>query len=57
MKSFFAFPRSNHAEGVYIIKPQAKYTPTRDDIQGRLAAPDDIRRTLCVDDMPSLRLG
>ena len=35
----------------YITKPQAKYTLTRDEIQGRLAALDDIRRTLCVDDM------
>ena len=28
-----------------------------DEIQGRLAALDDIRRTSCVDDIPSLRLG
>ena len=28
-----------------------------DEIQGRLAALDDIHRTLCGDDMPSLRLG
>ena len=33
------------------------YTLARDEIQGRLAALDDIRRTSCVDDMPSLRLG
>ena len=32
-----------------------KYTLARDDIQGRLAALDDMRRTSCVDDMPSLR--
>ena len=63
----------NHAEGVdiinsegiayhqhevlYIIKPQERCTLARDDIQERLAALDDIRRTLCGDDMPSLRLG
>ena len=28
-----------------------------DEIQRRLAAFDDVLRTLCVDDMPSLRLG
>jgi len=44
-------------EVLYIIKPQVRYTLTRDDIQGRLAALDDIRRTLRGDDMPSLRLG
>ena len=63
----------NHAEGVYIInsegivyhqcealhiiKPQARYTLARDEIQGRLAALDDIHRTLCGDAIPSLRLG
>ena len=41
----------------YIIKPQGKYTLARDEIQGRRAALDDIRRTSRVDDMPSLRLG
>jgi len=44
-------------EVLYIIKPQAKCTLARDEIQGRLAALDDIHRTLCGDDMPSLRLG
>ena len=34
-----------------------KYTLARDEIQGRLAALDDIRRTSCVNDIPSLRLG
>ena len=29
----------------------------RDEIQGLLAALDDIRRTSCVNDIPSLRLG
>ena len=28
-----------------------------DEIQGRQAALDDIRRTSCVNDMPRLRLG
>ena len=28
-----------------------------DEIQGRQAALDDIRRTPCANDMPSLRLG
>ena len=32
-------------------------TLKRDEIQGRFAALDDIHRTSCVDDMPSLRLG
>jgi hypothetical protein len=32
-----------------------KYTLARDEIQPRGA--DDIHRTLCGDDMPSLRLG
>jgi len=43
-------------EVLYIIKPQ-KCTLTRDEIQGRRAALDDMHRTLCGDDMPSLRLG
>ena len=34
-----------------------EYTPARDEMQGRLAALDDMHRTLCGDDMPSLRLG
>ena len=44
--------------------PKAKYhqaagrcTLARDEIQGRRAALDDMHRTLCGDDMPSLRLG
>ena len=44
-------------EVLYIIKPQARCTLARDEIQGRLAALDDIHRTLCGDDIPSLRLG
>jgi len=32
-------------------------TLARDEIQGRQAALDDIRRTSCANDMPSLRLG
>ena len=32
-----------------------KYTLSRDEIQGRLAALDDMRRTSCVNDIPSLR--
>ena len=45
-------------EVLYIIKPQERYSPKgADEIQGRLAALDDIHRTLCGDDMPSLRLG
>ena len=42
-----AYPRPHHAEGVYIIKPQGNARYPR----------DDIRRTSCGDDMPSLRLG
>ena len=34
-----------------------RYTLARDEMQGRLAALDDMHRTLCGDDMPSLRLG
>jgi len=34
-----------------------KCTLSRDEIQGRLAALDDMHRTLCGDDIPSLRLG
>ena len=34
-----------------------KCTLTRDEIQGRLADLDDMHRTSCGDDMPSLRLG
>ena len=48
---------SSKRYALYIIKPQERYTLARDDIQGRLAALDDIRRTLRGDDMPSLRLG
>jgi len=44
-------------EVLYIIKPQARCTLARDEIQGRLAALDDMRRTSYVNDMPSLRLG
>jgi len=42
---------------LYIIKPQEEYTLARDEMQGRRAALDDIRRTPCVNDIPSLRLG
>ena len=42
---------------LYIIKPQGECTLTRDEIQGRLADLDDMHRTLCGDDIPSLRLG
>ena len=61
----------NHAEGVYIIrslpavyhqtegldiiKPQGDARYPRDEIQGRLAALDDMHRTSRGDDMPSLR--
>jgi len=34
-----------------------KYTLTRDEIQGRLFALDDIHHASRGDDMPSLRLG
>ena len=44
--------------GLHIIKPQGKYTLKRDDIQGAALPPlDDMHRTLCGDDIPSLRLG
>ena len=45
----------NQGSAVYIIKPQARCTLARDEIQGRLAALDEIRRPSCVDDMPNLR--
>ena len=32
----------NHAIGVYIIKPQGRCTLAHDEMQGRLAALDDI---------------
>ena len=35
--------------GEYLIKLQARCTLTRDEIQGRLAALDDMHRTLCGD--------
>ena len=47
----------HQCKALYLIKPQKKCTLARDDMQGRLAALDDIHRTLCGDDMPSLRLG
>ncbi|MBE6630611.1 MAG: hypothetical protein E7624_07170 [Ruminococcaceae bacterium] len=47
----------HQCEALHIIKPQGKCTLTRDEIQGRRAALDDIRRTSRGDDMPSLRLG
>jgi len=47
----------HQCEALYIIKSQERCTLARDDIQGRLAALDDIRRTLRGDDMPSLQLG
>jgi len=42
-----------------VVSHQAagKYTLTRDDMQGRRAALDDMHRTSRGDDMPSLRLG
>ena len=43
-------------EVLYLIKPQEKYTLTRDEIQRRLAAFDDIQPQ-GADDIPSLRLG
>jgi len=42
---------------LYIIKPQARCTLMRDEIQGRLAALDDMHHASRGDDMPSLRLG
>ena len=39
----------------HIIKPQERYTLTRDEIQPEGA--DDMHRTSRGDDMPSLRLG
>ena len=44
-------------EVLYIIKPQEKCTLARDEIQGRLAALDDIHHASRGDDIPSLRLG
>ena len=44
----------HQCEALYIIKPQGKCTLTRDEIQGRRAALDDMHRTSCDDDMPSL---
>ena len=44
----------HQCEALYIIKPQGKCTLARDEIQGRLAALDDIHRTSRGDDMPSL---
>jgi len=60
-----AFSLPNLAEGVYIITSEGiayhqaagGCTLACDDMQRRSAAFDDIRRTSCVDDMPSLRLG
>ena len=65
--------RPNHAEGVYIIRNLLRYIINaehcisssrrqdarvpRDEIQGRLAALDDIHHASRGDDMPSLRLG
>ena len=45
----------HQCEALYIIKAQARYTLARDEIQGRIAALDDMHRTSCGDDMPSLR--
>jgi hypothetical protein len=42
---------------LYIIKPQASCTLARDEMQGRLAALDDIHRASRGDDMPSLWLA
>jgi len=50
-------PSANDGLRPYCIKPQAKCTLARDEIQGRLAALDDMHRTSCGDDIPSLRLG
>ena len=47
----------HQCEALHLIKPQGKCTLTRDEIQGRLADLDDMHRTSCGDDMPSLRLG
>jgi len=44
-------------EALYIIKPQVKCTLARDEIQGRLAALDDMHHASRGDDIPSLRLG
>jgi len=72
-KHLFTFSHLNHAirrvyhpqlvavyhqhEVLYIIKAQKRYTLARDEIQGRLAALDDIHLASRGDDMPSLRLG
>ena len=42
---------------LYIIKPQEEYTLARDEIQCWLSDLDDMHRTSCGDDIPSLRLG
>ena len=73
IQGLFASSHLHRAEGVYIIRNLLRYiinsagivyhqaagrcTLARDEIQGRLAALDDMHRTLCGDDMPSLRLG
>jgi len=48
-----------HPQLVAVYHQAAGYLCTlkRDEIQGRLADLDDMHRTLCGDDMPSLRLG
>ena len=44
-------------EVLYIIKPRTRCTLTRDEMQERRTALDDMHRTSRGDDMPSLRLG
>ncbi|MBO5439624.1 MAG: hypothetical protein J6A53_03100, partial [Clostridia bacterium] len=47
-----------HQHGVlYIIKPQIDTRWRVMRYKGGIAALDDIHRTLCDDDIPSLRLG
>ena len=45
----------HQCEALYIIKAQARCTLARDEIQGRLAALDDMHHASRGDDMPSLR--
>ena len=72
MQSFTCGELYYQGEALYIIKMKfcisstrsviyhqaaGRYTLTRDEIQWRLAAIDDMHRTSCGDDMPNLRLG
>jgi len=58
-KGILVLSRGNHAEGVYIINPQVRYTLTRDDMHSRIVneiVRCTMKSSLRSDEIFSLRL-